>query len=202
MPFLLGLFESIILVCSLSTDAFGASLTYGTSKIRVPLRSSFVLSGAYSCILGISLVIGSIFTAFIPYDTARWISFLFLSWFSVYRLFKNYLKDRFLYLGNSSILAIYSHAESADFDYSKTLSSYEALYLAASLSIDSMFIGFCAGFAGAGVFLPVAASLILTPAVIHLGGHLGEKITNFLKVNLGLMSAALLIVLAFIRLFV
>ena len=65
------MFETLILVLSVSIDSFLASISYGTSKIKIPLRSALIIDIISSSMLGISLIIGGILQNYISLNMQR-----------------------------------------------------------------------------------------------------------------------------------
>ena len=91
--------ETLILVLSVSIDSFLASISYGTSKIKIPFSSILILDIISSTMLGISLLIGSLFQDYISLNIAKTFSFIILFFLGVYRLFEGLLKS---YINNKS----------------------------------------------------------------------------------------------------
>ena len=58
--------ESLLLVSSLCIDSFVASISYGTSKIKIPIRSVIIINFVCTTTLACSLFIGSVFKNFLP----------------------------------------------------------------------------------------------------------------------------------------
>ena len=91
--------ETILLVLSVSIDSFLASIAYGTSKIKIPLTSAFIVDIISASMLGFSLLVGGFLQNYISANVARIISFLVLFLLGVYRLFESLLKS---YIKNKS----------------------------------------------------------------------------------------------------
>ena len=148
------MFEALILVLSVSIDSFLASISYGTSKIKIPLRSALIIDIISSSMLGISLIIGGILQNYISLNIAKAISFVVLFFLGFYRLFESLFKSyinkkskevspfKFKLFDFNFVLQVYANEIKADFDKSKNLSSKESIYLAFALSLDSLAVGF------------------------------------------------------------
>lgn len=209
MPFLLHVLESILLVASLSTDAFAASIAYGAGKIRVPAGSVLVISAVCSAMLGASLLAGSFVSRFLPPGVTRWLCFGLLLAIGLLRLCDNFLKNQIrrrrrvdLHFSASQlhfVLTIYADAKAADLDGSQHLSVREAAALAVALSLDGLTVGFGAAVAGTGIWTPILASLLLTALAVKGGCALGARLSR-LPFDLSYLSGLLLIVLAVLRL--
>ena len=146
--------ETLLLVLSVSIDSFLASISYGTSKIRIPFSSALIVDIISSTMLGSSLLVGSFLQNYISLNIAKIISFIILFLLGIYRLFESILKS---YINNNSkelspfkfklfdfnfVLQVYADEIKADFDKSKILTSKESIYLAIALSLDSLHGGF------------------------------------------------------------
>lgn len=210
MFFSAEILQWLVLVASLSTDAFAASLSCGGGGIAIPPRSVAVISGVCSGMLALSMLAGQAVSGLIPTRTAQLLCFWLLLGIGVMRLFDNYLKtyirrNRRLRLHFSAfdlnfILTVYADADQADVDRSKVLSPREAGVLAAALSLDGLAVGFGAAFSGVGPWGPCLVSLCLTALAVHTGQDLGRRLRGVLPFDLSSLSAVLLIALAFLRL--
>lgn len=212
MPlFLCNFAESLIIVISLSTDAFAAGLAYGASKIKIPVLSSVVISLICSGMLLVSMFAGGILNQFISPEITRGICFFLLLIMGLVKLFdhciKSYIrKHRNLHFNFASndlkfVLNVYADVECADSDNSKYLSIKEAIALAAALSLDSLAVGIGTAMSGINYTLPTIISLILTFIAVKSGCRLGEHIPKFIPFDMSYISAILLIILGITRLF-
>ena len=204
-----SIFESLLLVTSLTMDAFAASLSYGAGRIHVPLRSVAVISLVCSGMLALALVAGRTLSAFIPSELTHWGCFLILFGIGVTRLCDNAIKGyirrhnmlnmQFSLTGLHVLLTVYADAQAADQDGSHSLSPREATLLAAALSIDGLAAGLGSALSGGSILLPVALSVILTATAVKLGSVLGVRLNGKLPFDLSYASALMLILLAFLR---
>ena len=205
--------ETLILVLSVSIDSFLASISYGTSKIKIPLRSVLILDIISSTMLGISLLIGTFLQDYISLNIAKTISFMILFFLGIYRLFEGLLKS---YINNRSsdlspfkfrlfdfhfVLQVYADEIKADFDKSKILTSKEALYLAFALSLDSLAVGFGSSLITINYIEVFIFAIIIGFLVILLGSFIGKKFVENTNLNLAWLSGSMLIILAFLRVF-
>ncbi|GAB6167657.1 sporulation membrane protein YtaF [Clostridium carnis] len=207
------MFETLILVLSVSIDSFLASIAYGTDKIKIPFSSALIIDIVCSGMLGISLALGSILKDYLPVNTARIISFLILFILGVYRLFesifKTYIKKKsslisplkFKLFDFNFVLQVYADETKADFDKSKILNARESFYLAFALSLDSLAVGFGSSLVSINYIEATIISLILGIIMISLGEYIGRKFVEKVNLNLSWLSGAMLILLAFMRSF-
>ena len=203
--------ETLILVISISIDSFLASISYGTSKIKIPLLSALIIDLVSCSMLGFSLLIGELFKGYIPLTFAKSISFLLLFSIGIYRLFesilKNYIKKNskksspltFKIFDLKFVLQVYADETKADFDKSKILSSSEAFYLAIALSLDSLAVGFSSSLISVNYLESILFSLIIGFLSIITGSFIGLKFVENSKIDLSWISGILIILLALIR---
>lgn len=204
--------ETILLVLTLSIDAFVASLAYGTNRIKIPIKSIVFIDIMCAIFLALSMLLAISFKKILPINVASTISFILLIILGIYYLFESIIKK---YLNKKSskkkqvklklfnlwlIIDIYIDETKADLDNSKTISLNEALYLAIALSIDSIAIGFGTGIGNINYFAVVILSLIWDIIAIWSGLFLGEKFIEKINVDLSWLSGILLILLAFLKL--
>lgn len=207
------MFDTLILVISISIDSFLASVSYGTSKIKIPFLSALIIDIVSCSMLGLSLLIGELFKGYISFTIAKSISFLLLFSIGIYRLFESILKT---YIKKNSkksspltfkifdlkfVLQVYADETKADFDKSKTLSSKEAFYLAIALSLDSLAVGFSSSLISVNYIQSIGFALIIGFISIISGSFIGLKFVENSKIDLSWISGILIILLAFIRVF-
>ncbi len=203
--------EVLLLVLSVSIDSFIASISYGSSKIKIPLISALIVDIISSSMLGISLILGSFLQNYISINTAKIISFIILFFLGFYRLFESLLKS---YINNKSkdlsllkfklfdlnfVLQVYANETKADIDKSKVLSYKEAIYLSVALSLDSLAVGFGSSLILINYVQVFIVSIIIGLLAILLGSLLGKRFVDITNLSLAWLSGAMLIVLAFLR---
>jgi putative sporulation protein YtaF len=211
LHFLLNIVESALFVTALSTDAFIASFSYGSNKIKIPFLSVQVIAFLSTGILGISLILGVFIMPYIPHELLRLISFLILLFLGIARLMDNIIKIiinkyltvkkeiKFCMRNVNFILNIYANPDDADTDHSKTLSPREALSLGIALSIDSMAAGVGAALGNINIIAVLVLSIILSNLSIKTGELIGRKISDKAPVQISWFGGVLLIILAFLR---
>ncbi len=204
--------ETILLVFTLSLDAFVASIAYGTNKIKIPPLSLLIINTMCSAFLGLSLFLAYQIKKVVPENTAVLLSFFILFGLGVYYLFesivKSYLKKHFKSRENVKIklfdiyfvVDVYIDEIKADLDQSKILETKEAFYLAIALSLDSLAVGFGSSLVSVNYLYIVALSFIMGMLSILSGLFLGTKIIEKTKVELSWLSGILLIILAVLKL--
>ncbi len=205
--------EILLLVLSVSIDSFIASISYGSSKIRIPLISALIVDIISSSMLGISLILGSFIQNYISITTAKIFSFTILFFLGLYRLFEGLLKS---YINNKAkdspslhfklfdfnfVLQVYANETKADIDNSKVLSYKEAIYLAFALSLDSLAVGFGSSLVLINYIEVFVVAIIIGILTIILGSYIGKSFAEIIDLDLSWLSGAMLIILAFLRVF-
>lgn len=180
------LFELLVLVTAVSVDAFAVSFACGMSRTRIPALSIFILSGISSLILAASLLAGSLLCRLIPQSITGKISFGILFLLGVLQLFEAPGKPE---------------ADKANKNHDHVLSPKEALWLAAALSLDSIAAGIGTGMQKIPTAVTVAAAFFTGIAAILSGSLFGKFAADRMGLQLGWISGALLILLAFLHIF-
>lgn len=204
--------ESLLLVLSLCVDALVASFAYGTTKIKIPVASSIILTAISTLFLMISIALGSLIQGLIRADLAHIICFIILFLLGFLRFFEGLLKN---YLNKKSlspnhievnlfnfklVLNVYANVTLADLDHSKSLSTKEALYLGIALSLDSLVVGFGAALAPISFFEVTLFSIIFNFLAIALGSFIGSKCAEKIDIDLSWLSGLILILLSLLKL--
>lgn len=203
-----SIFQALLLVTALSLDAFVASVTYGTDKIRISLPCTCLISAVCSGLLGISLLAGNVFRSLIPQRAAAWISFFVLFGLGCVKLFDGSIKAllkkhgalhreiSFTAFHLRFLLHVYADPLAADADHSRSLSPGEAVTLAASLSLDGLAAGFGAALAnmGGGLLLPLSFGAGV--AAVLCGSALGRRLAEKSPVDFPWLGGVLMMGLA------
>ena len=200
---------------ALSLDALVASFSFGASGIKIPIKSSIIITIITTAVLAVALFLGAAFSQFIPANVATYIASGILITIGLVKLFdsiiKGYIKRHkglekkinFRIMSLKFMLNIYADPIEADADNSKVLSLAEAVGLAFVLSVDSLTVGLGAGLAGGGILgiiLIICLSLVFGIAFLYLGSLLGRKVKEKSKIDLSWLSGVLLIALGIVSL--
>ena len=204
--------EAVLLVLTLSLDAFVASLAYGANKIKIPLKCIIIIDLICAAFLTISIFFGTLIKRLFPENIATIISFVILFFLGIYYLFESIFKSyiqknskfnkelKFKLFSIWFIINVYVDETKADLDDSKNLNPKEALYLASALSLDSIAIGFGSGLGSINYFHIIILSLIFDIIAIKGGLFMGKNLVEKSKINLSWLSGVILIFLAFLKL--
>ena len=200
MTFLWIILEAAFLALSLSLDTFVAGLSYGSSKIRLPLVCAVTVSLVCSGVLCLSMLAGSLVRPFLSPTAARLICFLLLVCMGTLRILDQAIKSflcrhdgfsrnfMFRALHFQFFLSVYADPCKADSDASKSLSVPESVCLALAMSLD-----------GAAARFDLF-SLLFGFTAIQGGFLLGNRLAQKIHFSVDWLSGALLILLAFLRL--
>ena len=213
MTFLFSLLEAAVLAAALSMDAFVASFAYGSNKIRIPLLSAQIINVICSSVVGVSMLAGSLIRGLIPQSLTTAICFVLLFILGLVKLLDSLTKSiirkhnnlekqiHFSLLNFRFVLSLYADPEKADRDHSKTISPGEAASLAVALSLDGMAVGFGAALGNLNILAVFLCSLITETLAVLLGSKLGNRLAKKLPFNISWLSGALLLGMAFLKLF-
>lgn len=205
--------ESIFLVVALSLDALIASFAYGAKRIKIPFLSALLITLICSAILAVTLLAGTALRPFLSPGVTKGTCFIILLLLGTVKLFdsllKTYIKNtkldhgyiKFKLLDFKFILAVYAEPEKADADASNILTPKEAAVLAFALSLDGAAVGFGAGVADFNILLMIIFSLVLNLIAVPAGCRLGIRISEKSPVDFSWLSGAMLIIMAFTKLF-
>ncbi|MCL2030868.1 MAG: manganese efflux pump [Oscillospiraceae bacterium] len=212
MTWAIVLLEAAVLTASLSIDAFAAAFAYGCKKIKIPMLSLQIINWICAGVIGLSLLSGSLLARYIPGGLATGLSFGLLLLIGLSKLFDSLTKAfirkharfsreiKMSALNFKFILRLYADPEAADVDVSKSISPREAAALSLSLSLDGFAVGFSAALTGVNAWIVIAFSLVTGCAALLLGGWLGNKAADKLRVNISWLAGAVLIGLAVTKL--
>ncbi len=201
---------AFLLVFAVCIDSFATSLSYGISRIKIPVFSAVIISAVGTSVLGISILSAKALSTYIDNNVCITLSVILLFFLGVTNLFQNSIKAylrkhkgnkkvSFSFADISFFINIILEEATADFDNSKTLSSREAFMLAIALSIDSLATGFSAGLSAGNIVPIILLCFIIGLLSVMAGGIIGERLSKAINVNMGWLSGVILIILALIK---
>jgi putative sporulation protein YtaF len=202
--------EALTLALAISLDTLVVSIGYGTSKIKIPFASAFVMSFFNIVVLSFSIFIGSLVGDAITEHTAKIISFSVLLAVGLFKFLSELIKIflarkakkgqvKLKILGFRLILSVIADSRQADLNKDKKLSPIEALTLGLILSIDSIGVGLSIGIMPIYLNYVIIFSFLLPLIFIPIGSFIGKKLSG--KINLSWLSGLILIALAITKLF-
>ena len=202
------LMQAGMLVMALAIDAFVCSFGYGTSKIKIPLKSVVVINIVCTILLSVGLFLGVIINNILPYEAAGWISFTILFSLGVIKIFDSIIKRfirtrngidkniKFSLLNLGFVLRIYADPEFADTDYSKELTPKESVPLAIALGLDGLSVGIGIGLALFNPIILLSLTFVSGILIVISGSWLGNKIAKKINFDLSWVAGIILIVIA------
>lgn len=193
--------KTLLLIAAVCTDCFAAAVGIGSAGIKIPFRSSLIISAIGTAFLCLSVGFAEIIMLAVPENLCRIISSSLLIFLGIFNLLQNFFKKIVAKknLCQSNPASLYFNGAAADADNSKSISAREALALSIALSADSLVTGISAGLGKMNLPLLFVGSLVIGIISITLGCLLGRKIISSVNINLGWLCGAVLIILAFIK---
>jgi len=201
-----------LLAGALCLDAFAAGFSLGAAKTRVGIKAMLVVGAVCTALLLLASALGFLGRLIVPPETARAVSFALLLVIGLIKsfesAFKSYLRNRAPLESKVTVrlfdarfvLSLYIEPERADVDASRSLSSREAAYLAAALSLDGLSAGFGLGVGGADFALLALLSFVSNFLALALGYWGGRALAKTWDADLSRLGGILLIIVAFWRL--
>ncbi len=189
----------LLLVAAVSTDCFTAAVGIGSAGIKIPFRSTLIISSVGTLFLCISVGFAEMLSAVVPESICGIISAAALVSLGIFNLLKNYFGKLVSRKNRSSPASLYFNGAAADTDNSKSISPKEAIALSIALSADSLVTGISAGLGKMNLPLLCIGAFLAGIAAVSLGWRLGKKIVSSLNLDLGWLCGAMLIILAFVK---
>jgi putative sporulation protein YtaF len=203
--------EALLLALASSIDALTAGFSCGVEKVKIPLRSLFIIAGICSSTLTASLWLGNLLAPVFSAGLAQGLGAGILVLLGVYKLFDSLVKGwirrkerefHFRILHMRCILKIYADPAKADWDSSRKLSPGEAAALAATLSVDGLAAGFGAGLGMGNPLLAGILSLACSAAAVFLGSRMGLSLSAHFRSGGEWISGIALILLGISKCFI
>jgi len=207
MEWIFILIQTMMLVIALGIDAFICSFSYGANKIKIPLKTVFVINIVTVTLLLTGIVISRLLSPVLPLFLMDWLPFVILTMLGLSKIFEGVIKAlirksqeqgevKFSFFNVDFILKIYADYKEADVDHSKVLSIKEAIPLAVALGIDGLSVGFSVGLTAITIPLLLSVSLLVEFLCVVLGTAMGRRVANVIKFDLSVVSGLILIMVA------
>ncbi len=212
------IFSILLIAISLSLDAFGAGITYGMRKIKIPLASKLIICFMSVLYSGIALIAGKAAHRILPPAAASISGAVILAAMGAYIILQTFLKReegvkektctekrKLLEIAVKSLgitIQVIRNPDKGDIDSSGVIDMREALLLGFALSVDAIGVGIGSALAGiSSLFIPFAAG-IFQLLFLQGGTRLGKRLGESSRVNkkvLSVVPGVLLITMALIR---
>lgn len=181
--------QEVILAVIISIDTFLAAAAYRSGSIKIPFLSAAVVVTFSALSLGLSLLLSSFLSGFIPVQICEISGFIILTAIGITTIFKSLIRNLVrrlsqrgelsLHTGSSGIVVkLYLDDTAADFDCSKVLSLKEAIALALAGSLDSITTGLSTGYNEIDPVISTLFAFITGSAAIIFGSLAGRKIAS------------------------
>ncbi len=207
----------VLLAVSLSMDALGIGISYGIRGIRTPMVAKVIVCSISMAIMGLSILVGNVLLMVLSPIAAKLLGvgmLALLGAFVVVQAFwkkeekpRKPKKETILNVMVKSLgitVKIIRNPPSCDFDSSKVLDAFEAVYLGVALSIDSVGVGISSAIIGMNTMLVPLASGLFQLLFLSAGALLGKRLLLLTRISpkvWTVISGLLLIVIAAARYF-
>lgn len=201
--------ESLFIVVAICIDSLAIGIAYGMKKIKIPIKSLFMINIICTGVLSISMFLGNALKNILPGRLPTIISFLILLFIGIYFLLEgvvNYFvhsnKNKFeIKFSNIKIIIdVVVDCTKADINKSGDIDLMESFYLGMALSLDSLGIGFGTAMGSINHIQVLVLSFIFNIAIIFIGLKIGEKLISKSKMDFSWISGLILIFLALYKL--
>lgn len=201
--------ESLFIVVAICIDSLAIGIAYGMKKIKIPIKSLFLINFICTGILSIAMFLGNTLKNILPGRLPTIISFLILLFIGIYFLLegivnffiqRNKNKFEIKFSNIKIIIDVVVDCTKADINQSGDIDLMEAFYLGMALSLDSLGIGFGTAMGSINYMQIIVLSFILNIAIIFIGLKIGEKLVSKSKIGFSWISGLILIFLAFFKL--
>jgi putative sporulation protein YtaF len=217
----------LFLAIAISLDGFFVGVTYGIRRIKVSFLPLCVISLVSSTVITISLLLGSTLQTLISPWLSRVVGasiLIVVGMLVLKETYKSMMVQKDVYSGYSIVysehseitpkeiltwkikpfgivIQILKEPTRADFDFSGSISCFEAVFLGLALALDAFGAGFGAGMTGFSPLL-IPACVGLTKFVfVSSGNYLGGRFSNLLNSRTAYLPGAILIGLGILKLF-
>ena len=191
-----SLFFPLLLIALLCADAFVFGFSYGLDRVRIPPSSLFLISCISGVMLTLSFLFGDRLLTLLPPFLKTSLPFVVLLLLSLYKIYDA------LPAFHPPQCPLISEALSRKINRKEVqiLSLNEATLLAITLSVDNISVGLSVGTCHLPSFLLLSYSVFIHGVTIRGGWLLGHCFSKRCSHNLSIISALLLLVLAFAQL--
>jgi len=182
----------VLLALAVSLDSFSVGFTYGLRKMKIPIKSIFIIACCSGSALFISALFGKIISSTLSPDVAETVGGAILMLIGIWVIFQ-FLRSKqsneeeqheekilvkFEIKSIGLVVQILKKPMSADFDRSGTITGVEAFMLGAALSLDATGAGIGSAMLGISpVFLAVTVA-VMSSLFLIVGLFLGTYFSN------------------------
>ncbi len=183
----------LLLAFAVSLDSFSVGFTYGMRKMKIPLKSIFIIACCSAGTMLIAMVIGDLLTRIFPVFVTERLGGVILVLIGAWVLYQFFRPEKenseeqesettlimFEIKTLGIVINILKKPMSADFDKSGTITGVEALLLGLALSLDAFGAGIGAALLG---YSPIVMSILvacMSSLFVSFGIKSGYLLTRF-----------------------
>ncbi|HZG71262.1 MAG TPA: sporulation membrane protein YtaF [Chondromyces sp.] len=180
----------IFLAFAVSLDSFSTGLAYGMRKLKLPLKSSIILSCCSAGALLLSMLLGKFMASFLSERMTEMLGGIILILLGIWVIYQ-FFHDEKEEVSNSEklilkleikslgvVINILRKPSQADFDKSGTITGLEAFMLGIALSLDAFAAGIGAAFLGYSPAILAASVAVMSIAFVSAGLSLGRMFAH------------------------
>ena len=182
-------FPLFLLAFAVSLDSFGVGLTYGLRKIRIPLRSIFIIACCSAAMIFLATGVAHSIMWFMSPRLAEGLGGFILIALGTWALYqcsatKVKKRSRTLDLKRFGLVTqILRKPATADMDRSGIISATEALILGVALSLDAFGAGMGAALMGYPPWLSAVLMGTMSSLFVYLGMKFGSMFSSARWIN-------------------
>ncbi|TYR82806.1 sporulation membrane protein YtaF [Priestia megaterium] len=204
----------LLLAFAVSLDSFSVGLTYGLRKVKIPLKSIFIISCCSAFSLMLSMLFGKILTHLLSpliVDKIGGGIFVLLGMWILYQFFRPSetpppnLEEKIIFKieikSIGLVINILRKPTVADFDNSGSITGIEAFVLGIALSLDAFGAGIGAALLGYSPLLLAGIVAVMSSFFLYMGIQFGKLFSKLSWIKMfSFIPGVLLIVLGIFRL--
>ncbi|WP_246941099.1 sporulation membrane protein YtaF [Bacillus pinisoli] len=181
----------IMLAFAVSLDSFSVGFTYGLRKMKIPLRSIFIIALCSALTLMLAMGVGSLIAAVLSPDWAERVGGIVLVGIGAWVLYQFFrpekeqdeLKSQKMLMkleikSLGIVIHILRKPMEADIDRSGAITGIEAFLLGAALSLDAFGAGIGAALLGYSPYMMAAAVAIMSSVFLYIGIKSGQLLSH------------------------
>lgn len=211
----MSIFYMLFLCLAVSMDAFAAGLAYGVRNITMPFRSLSIVGIVTAVCTAAAMIAAYVLGQFVELQSAVIAGAILLIVLGALSLFQEYLtKDvpsyptqeeftprKISFPIGKLVISIMARPETADVDNSKSISSFEAIFLGLALGLDNMVATFAACLMGILPWYTPLAMGVVQMALIAAGCWASTRLlSESMKKRFPFVPGAILIMMGLLRL--
>lgn len=204
----------LVLAFSLSIDAIGIGLSYGIRKIKIPFSAECVIGAVSFLVIYVSMAFGKFLCGLITENAGEIIGAVILFAIGIWIISQSLKEQKeqtikektfnFIIKPLGITVKIMRTPESCDLNKSNTIEPFEAIYLGAALSFDSIGVGITSSAFGFNKLIFSLLVCLFQIVLLNFGTMIGKKFNKIKYINKisTVLSGAILIGIASFKIFI